>query len=304
MVTKEKCGDLVWIDMESPTHEEVRSLVEEYAIHPLVADELLSPSARPKVDVYKNLVYLILHFPTISHSHGDEIEQEIDFIIGKSFFVTVHYSSIDSLEKSNRLFSVNAVLKKCNVGAHAGYLFFFLMKELYENLMGELEYVQSELDKIENNIFNGKEHKMVPHISRMNRKLLHFKKATSQHKQVLESLEREGEGFFGKEFNYYLHAITGEYYKVSSLFEADKDILGELKATNDSLLTTKTNDIMKVLTIMAFIMLPLTLFSSLFSMNTEYLPLVEEENGFWLIVGAMIVLAGVFFLYFKHKKWF
>lgn len=303
MITKETCGDITWIDMESPTREDVRVLLNEYDIHPLVAEELLSPTVRPKVDVYGNFIYLILHFPTVSHSHGGETEQEIDFIIGKKIFVTVHYGLIDPLETSNRLFSVSAVLKKCNIGSHAGFLFFYLIKELYENLVRDLEYIQKELEKIEHDIFNGEEHKMVPQISKMNRKLLHFKKATSQHKHVLESLERAGENFFGKEFSYYLHAITGEYYKVSALLGINKDMLSELKATNDSLLTTKTNDIMKVLTIMAFVTFPLMLFTSLFGMNTKYLPIVGRENDFWVIVGIMTFSAFIFFIFFKHKKW-
>ncbi len=304
MVTKETCGDITWIDMESPTKEDVRALVDEYAIHPLVAEELLSPTVRPKVDVYHNCIYLILHFPTISHSHGGATEQEIDFIIGKNIFVTTHYGVVDSVENSNRLFSVSAVIKKCGaVGSHAGFIFFYLIKELYENLMSELEYIQKELDKIESRIFLGQEHKMVPHISKINRKLLHFKKAINQHRQVLESLERAGDSFFGKEFGYYLHSITGEYYKVSSLLSASKDILEELKETNDSLLTTKTNDIMKILTIMAFVTFPLMLFSSLFGMNTKYLPIVGAENDFWIIIGVMAVSAIIFFLYFKSKKW-
>lgn len=303
MVTKETCGDLTWIDMDSPTKEDIRLLVKEYSIHPLVAEELLSPTVRPKVDVYDNLIYLILHFPTISRPHGGAQEQEIDFIVGKKFFVTVHYGAIDSLTSSSKRFNINALLKKCEDGEHGGLLFFYLIKELYEDLVYDLEAVGKELEKIENNIFRGKEHQMVRHISEVNRTLLHFKKATSQHKHVLESFERAGERFFGKDFGYYLHSIVGEYYKVASLLEISNDVLRELKATNDSLLTTKTNDVMKALTVMAFIMLPLTLFTSLFSINTDYLPLVAKENSFWLIVGGMIILASVLLSYFKYKKW-
>ncbi|MAG12874.1 hypothetical protein CL630_03645 [bacterium] len=303
MITKETCGDIAWVDVESPTKEDVRALLDEYGIHPLVAEELLSPTVRPKVDVYDDFIYLILHFPTISHSHNGEAEQEIDFIIGRKVFITVHYNIVDSLEKSNRLFSVNSVLKRCNVGEHAGFLFFAMVKELYENLVFELDSVQKELDKIEDHIFLGEEHKMVPHLSKINRKLLHFKKAINQHKQVLESLELAGKKFFGENFTYYLRAITGEYYKVSALLEISKDVLNELKDTNDSLLTTKTNDIMKVLTIMAFATFPLMLFSSLFGMNTIYMPIVGKENDFWIIVSIMVVSTIVFFTFFKRKKW-
>ncbi len=304
MISKKTCGDITWIDVESPTQEEIRSITEEYTIHPLIAEELYSPTLRPKVDVYSNLIYLILHFPTISHSHDGNTEYEIDFIIGKKFFVTVHYGTIDSLEKENRLFDVATILKKCDaVGPHAGFVFFHLIKELYENLILELEYVQHELDKIEQSIFSGQEHLMVAQISTINRKLLHFKKAINQHKQVLESLERALENFFGKDFGYYLHAIIGEYYKVSALLDVNKDTLKELKSTNDSLLTTKTNDIMKILTIMAFVTFPLMLFSSLFGMNTKYLPIVGKENDFWIIIGVMMVSTLIFFMYFKYKKW-
>lgn len=303
MLTKEICGNLTWIDIESPTEEDVRLLLKEYNIHPLVAEELLVPTVRPKVDVYDNLIYLILHFPAISHSHSGEVEQEIDFIIGKDFFVTVHYGVIDSLQTTNRLFSVHAILKKCNIGDHAGFLFFYLIKELYENLIQELDYVHKELEKIESNIFRGKEHDMVSYISKMTRKLLHFKNAISQHRHVLESLERAGENFFGKDFNYHLRAITGEYHKVFALFENSKEALDELQETNDSLLTTKTNNIMKTLTIMAFMTFPATLLASLFSMNTDFLPIVGTPNDFWIIIGIMAVVALGLFAFFKYKKW-
>ena len=304
MITKETCKNITWIDMESPTREEIRTIMDKYNIHPLVAEELLSPTLRPKVDVYGDLIYLILHFPSISRTHDNETEQEIDFVIGKNLFITVHYGIIESLEKENRLFSVSAILKKCDtVGSHAGFLFFHLIKELYENLILELEYMQKELATVEHNIFSGQEHLMVSRISKISRSLLHFKKAVSQHRHVLESLEHAGDAFFGKEFNYYLRAIIGEYYKVYSLLDISSDTLKELKATNDSLLTTKTNDIMKILTIMAFSTFPLMLLSSLFGMNTKYLPIVGKENDFWIIISIMVLSTLIFFMYFKHKKW-
>ena len=304
MIAKETCGNITWIDIESPTKEDIRNIVKEYDIHPLIGEELLSPTLRSKVDVYGNLIYLILHFPIISRQNNENIEQEIDFIIGKNLFITVHYGIIDSLTKENRLFNVSAILKKCEaIGNHAGFVFFHLIKELYHNLVLELESLQKELDYIEQNIFRGQEHLMVSQISKTNRTLLHFKRAVAQHRHVLESFEYVGENFFGSEFSYYLHAIIGEYYKVSASLDISVDTLKELKATNDSLLTTKTNDIMKILTIMAFVTFPLMLFSSIFGMNTAYLPIVGSENDFWIIIGIMIVSAIIFFTYFKRKKW-
>ena len=304
MIKKETCGDITWIDLESPTREEVRSIVDEYKIQPIVGEELLSTTVRPKVDVYDNLIYLILHFPTVSHTDENQNEQEIDFIIGKDFFITVHYGQDDILEKSRKVFGINVILQQCTLGGHAGFLFFYLIKELYENLIADLEYIQKELEHIEHNIFLGKEHTMVFDLSKMTRKLLHFKRAMSQHQHVLESLESAGADFFPKKFSYHLRAITGECYRVLALFDVIKDTVNDLKATNDSLLATKTNDIIKILTIMAFITLPVTFLSQLFGMNTTYLPIVGLENDFWIVIGIMALVTLSFFGFFKFKKWF
>jgi Mg2+ and Co2+ transporter CorA len=73
MISRYNYKELLWIDIEAPTHEEIRSIMEEFDIHPIVADELLSPSLRPKVDHYENLIYLILHFPAIRHTHNSQL---------------------------------------------------------------------------------------------------------------------------------------------------------------------------------------------------------------------------------------
>ena len=101
-----------------------------------------------------------------------------------------------------------------------------------------------------------------------------------------------------------MRAITGECYRVLALFDVIKDTVNDLKATNDSLLATKTNDIIKILTIMAFITLPVTFLSQLFGMNTTYLPIVGLENDFWIVIGIMALVTLSFFGFFKYKKWF
>ena len=91
---------------------------------------------------------------------------------------------------------------------------------------------------------------------------------------------------------------------MTAMLDGDMDTIAELRATNDSLLNTKTNDIMRTLTIMAFTTFPLTLFASIFSMNTKVLPIVGMENDFWIIIGIMLLVMVSFYMYFRYKKWF
>jgi magnesium transporter len=298
MITKYTHQNLTWIDLECPTKEDVLSVMEEYNIHPLVADELLNPTLRPKVDVYDNLIYLILHFPTISHKHGGQTEQEVDFIIGKNFLITTHYNVVDPLHDFSKVFEVNSILDKSNIAEHGGFLFFYLIRELYRDLNGELDHVYDALERIESRIFKGGEVKMVETISRVSRDLLNFKEAISLHKEVLESFEVAGEKFFGKDFAYYLTDMLGEYHKINSMMEGHRDTLTELRNTNDSLLTTKTNETIKVLTIMASLALPAAIIASIFGMNTN-----APVDNFWTIVGGIALFTSLLFIFFKYKKW-
>jgi len=304
MLNKHTNKKLTWIDLESPTRDEVRSLLEEYSIHPLVANELLSPTMRPRVDVYDNFIYLILYFPTVIHSHGKKQDQEIDFIIGKDFIITVHYEAVDVLNEFSKMFDMNSFFTKDNITTHAGFIFFYMVRHLYHNVNNELDYIGKELGEIENRIFEGQEHEMVKEISKVSRQLLNFKKAMRPHREILESFELAGKKLFGGDFEYYPRAILGEYYKISVTMDSNIDTLNELRVTNDSLLSTKMNDVMKILTIMAFITFPLSLFASIFGMNTEYLPIVGQSNDFWIIIGIMVAATIIFFGFFKYKKWF
>ncbi|MEK7661908.1 MAG: CorA family divalent cation transporter [Patescibacteria group bacterium] len=302
MLTTHTHKKLTWIDLENPTRDEVEKLMKEYDIHRLVAEELLGPTVRPKVDLYDNFIYLILHFPTISHSHNGETEQEIDFIIGKNFIITVHYEMVDPLHEFSKIFEVNSLLDKSNIGEHAGYIFFYIMREIYKNLGNELSTITNRLKDIEERIFKGEESKMVEEISNTNKSLLDFRESIRFHKEVLESFEAAGKRFFEEKFHYYLRALLGEYYKVYNQLENQKETLIDLRETNESLLTAKSNEIMKTLTVMAFMVLPVSLITQIFGMNTN-LPIVGEQYDFEIVLGIMVAAIVFVYGFFRYKKW-
>lgn len=303
MVTRYTHKRLAWVDLESPTQEEVRGIMDEFHINPLVAEELLSPTLKPKVEQYDNCIYLILHFPASKHSHGKDKNQEVDFIIGKDFLITTRYDTIDPIHKFSKVFEVNSILDRSDMGTHAGYLFFYMIQKLYKALSHELEYVENSIEYIEDQIFNDHERDMVKEISRVSRQLLDFKQALSAHKDILGSFELAGKQFFGDAFGYHLRTIIGEYYKVENTVKFHLETAVELRETNNSLLSTKQNEIMKVLTIMAFVTFPLTLISSIFGMNTKWLPFVGQPHDFWIVISIMATIALLFFVFFKYKKW-
>lgn len=306
MVTRASYKKVTWVDLENPTQTEVRALISEFGIEPIVADELLSPTLRPKVDVHDEFLYLILHFPTPHinlHDTDAKKTQEVDFIIGKDFIITTHYDTIDALHDFSKVFEVNSILDKTKMGEHAGYVFYYMIQHFYRQLHSRVEAIRDEMNEVEGEIFKGNERHMVRTISRLNRMLLTFKESLFAHKEILQSFEVAGQTFFGERFVYHLRGIVGEYFKVASAIEGAKEYLNELRGTNDSLLSTKQSEIAQTLTAMAFVVLPMTLVTSLFGMNAEHMPFVGQPYDFYIILTITGALALMTYVFFKTKRW-
>lgn len=305
MLTEHTYKSLSWIDLKSPTNEEARELIGTYGIHPRVAEELLSPTIKPKLDVYDDYVYMVLHFPALRHTHSNEQNQEVDFIIGKKFLITVHYDTVDSIHKFATEFEVSSITayKTKGVKPHAGFIFYHLIRKLYHSLQNELDYIESRLLQIEDNVFKGREQLMVRALSESSRNLLDMEQAVEGHERSLKDLLNEGNRLFGSAFMHELQDILHHHHTVYLRIKDQREFLAELRTTNDSLLSSKQNETMKILTVFAALTLPLSLLAAIFGMNTVSAPFVGSRGDFWVILGLMVALTVLLFLLLKYKKW-
>ncbi|MBI4079840.1 hypothetical protein HY414_01245 [Candidatus Kaiserbacteria bacterium] len=302
MISRRQYGKLMWIDLESPTHKEVHDIADEFALTPLVAEELLLPSTKPRVDFYDAYIYVILHFPALRHPHTT-FEQEVDFVVGRNFIITTHYDIIDPLHKFSKVFEAQSILEKEQLGEHAGFLFFYMMRKLYRSIEHEIDHVRKDLLHIEDNIFAGHEVEMVKALSRSARDLLNMRQTIEPHREVLKMLETDAVRFFGEKFSPYLRALANEYYRVHNHIMRNTDSLHELRETNNSLLSTKENETMRTLTLMALLTFPLALFVAIFDIDAKYNPIIGRPYDFWIIVGAVAFVGALMIWYFKHKRW-
>lgn len=301
MITRYGQRYLAWIDMVAPTPQEVREVMDELDLDPIIAQELTSPSPKSKAERRGHTLYFVLHFPALRATNSRP-EQEIDFVVGQHFLLTARYQNIDPLHTFGRAFEVETVLGRSHA-EHGGHLFVAMVRNLYHSLLSETDRLHEKLDEIEDGIFKGREREMVAELSAVGRMIHDFRRTLEPHRQMLESIEAHAEKLFGQGFSYHLRAMLGEYERVRHTLEHLREWQGELRETNNSLLTTKQNDIMKNLTIMAFITFPLTLLSSLFAIDARHKPIVGMEYDFWVILAIMLVAAIGFFIFFKYKKW-
>lgn len=304
MISRYTYHGLTWVDLESPTREELLHISEEFGLSKLVEEEMFSNTLLSKVDLYDNFIYLILHFPVFNKKNRQRSDQELDFIIGKNYIVTVRYEAIEPISEFAALFENVEMLDQHKKISDSGIMFMEMMKQLYKTSLKELQEIAGRIPEIENNIFNDKEEAMVKIISHTNRRLLDFKQAIRFHGDILRSYEAASKHFFGESYGYYATLIVSEFNKVNNMLEGHHDLLKELQRTNDSLLASKSNNILKSFTIMSFVILPLTLITGIFGMNTvSSMIFIRTISGFYIIIGAMVLTGLCMFIYFRLRKW-
>ena len=304
MLNTYRYKNITWIDSLSPTTEEAKVLMERYELSPKVIRDLILPTYKDTITLYGDYIYIILHFPAIRHSHNHDEQQEIDFILGKNYIITNKYEMIDELEKFAKEFEVNSILQCKNMRDHAGYVFYYIMKNLYSSMFDELESLQDQIKEIEQNIFIGKEKEMVSSISQIAKELMNFEHTIKPHKEILEKLKKVYVKLFDKDFIENIQKLIDEHSKVEDILGGTVESMRELRETNDSLLSTKQNDIMKILTVFTFFALPFSIITGFFQMNTKITPIVNSNYAWPIIVGVEITIAILLFCFAKKKGWF
>jgi magnesium transporter len=304
MLKKQKQKSIFWVDSENPTKEEARDLMQEYDLSLEVAQDILLPTFKDKIVNHKDYIYLVLHFPAFKHTHNKSHRQEIDFILGKNFIITNRYEQIDAMEKYSKIFEVNSILNKNELKTGSGEIFTAMMRTVYQSLTDELESLKYLMNDIEKNIFDGKEKEMVWELSRIGREIINFTHIINPHGEILDNLKEVGEKILGKSFILELNILINDYYKMSKTLENITEMMRELRETNNSLLSTKQNEIMKTLTIFTFFALPFSIITGLFQMNTINMPIVKNPSGWYVIVSTEIVVLIIVYFIAKKKKWF
>lgn len=299
MIVTRSSMDQVWTDLSSPTKDELDSLILSQNLDPLIAKDLLAPTPRQYAEKFGQAIYAVIHIPSFNHSHKQSYEQEIDLIVTKKGLITARYESIDPLHHFAKQIEVSEILNK----GHNTHLLFGLSREIYKSLSDELEYAKDWMKEIEKHIFSGHEKEMVFSISEVGRNLLNFKRVIGSHESVWHNLAKIGEENFGEDFKKEADLVLEECQRLTLEIKNVSEVLVELRETNNSILSTKQNEIMKIFTILAFVTFPLSLIAAIFGMNTVFIPIVGLPNDFWIVIALMILISIAMFGYFKYKKW-
>jgi magnesium transporter len=293
---------ITWVDIQDPKQKDIRHLKENFSFHDIVLEELIPPGHRPKVEAYEDYLFMVIYYPAFSKAKKETFARELDIIITKDRLITSHYRTILPLKVLFDHINLYDESKAQYMSESTGHLLFYLIRSILENAFTKLDHIEEEVDRIEDEIFNGKERKMVFEISEAKRDIIDFRRILAPQSSVFDSLAQEGTKFFGDDLAPHFHDLRGSFGLIWNELQEHRETLQALAETNESLLSTKFNEIIRVLTIFSVVLLPLTLIASIWGMNVEKMPLTGD-GSFWYILGIMGGMSIMMLGYFMKKRW-
>lgn len=305
MLTRNVHKNVQWLDLASPKKNEIREMVEELSL-PLHFGEMLGrPPRPPLLTVYEGKLFFTFYFPLFGSNKTDTEERvQISFVLGDGFVITCHDKPVDVIDKFSKSFEADALLGNSNSGNQNERLLCRILERLYERLENELEGIEDRLDETEDQVFHGGEKKMVYILSEINKDLLDFKQAIRGHQSLFDKF-KEYEGFdTGKILCKEIPKIREQYQQIWNTIFAHRETLEELRQTNDSLLSAKTNRVVKTLTIITFATYPSIFLTGLFGMNVTNPPIIGGSFDFWIILLIIFLATSSVFTFFVFKRWF
>lgn len=298
-----KEGDFTWVDIQHPTKDDIGYLAKNFRLDSFLLDQLETPAWRPKFELLEEHLLLILYYPFYSKEKKDTSARELDILVAKDVVITFHYDSVLPLKSLFNKCNVYPDARKEYMGKGTGFLAYAILNAFWEHILIKLTRINRKIDQIEEKIFQGEERAMVREISLAKADVLDFWRFVEPQGQLVSQLRTEGSAFLqNSELKQYFSHIIDHYRQAVHDLETYRETLQSLEETNNSLLTSKTNEIVRILTVFSAIVLPLTLVASIFGMNAQ-LPFGDSPVAFWIILTSMGIGLLFMFGYFRKKKW-
>jgi magnesium transporter len=286
---------LTWIHLERPTQEEMSALAERFGWHPLDVEDVLSRRQRPKIDEYADYRFVVLHFPVYDKTIGRLNAAELDIFIGPDYLVTLPNVELLPVTRLFARCSEDEELRDNLFSKGSGYLLYHVLDDLFDYCFPILDKIGYKLDRIEDEMFEGRSEEVVRDISNVKQEIISYRKIIKPARSTLRLLERQIERFLPEELELYFDDIVDAAERIWDLLDNYKEVVEALEDTNESVLSHRQNDVLRLLTIFSVTLLPLTVVTGVFGMNVDF-PGESTRVSFWIVIAGLLG-------FFRYKRW-
>ncbi len=297
-----KWGKITWLNVEKPTHADMDYLAKNYLFNLFDLEDCLSRIERPKIDEYKNYLFLVLHFPVFNEKARVTTPCQVSTFIGEDYLVTVHSGELKPLSKLFDDCQRNERAREDHMARSSGYLLYRILDRLVDYCFPVLNKVIANVEAAEDRLFSEPARDTVQEISVLRRDIMAYRRIIRPQPAILKSLEVREYPFLREDLDVYFGDIGDHVSKISETLDEYKEVVEGLNATSDSLFSHRTNEVMKMLTILGTIILPMLVISGLYGMNVS-LPFEGSTFAFLFIILITLGVSGGMLAYFRYKRW-
>lgn len=309
---------IIWADLEAPSEEEEETLLVNFFLfhHLAVEDcqrERLSPHIGdhyPKVEDYQDCLFVIFNpvdkpFEEIDESEDDSTfcvhfpTRQMNAFLGSNFLVTHHYESSTSIDYVRGLCLKNPQ----TLQRGPDFLFHIIVDKIVDNYTPVIEYFDEQLDDIEISIFQNFQAVTLPKILSLKKGIIRLRKITTYQREILNRLSRGEFALISNEEMVYYRNVYDHLVRIADLVESYRENVAGLLEAYLSVNSNRMNQVMKVLTVISTIFLPLTFISSIYGMNFKFMPELDWHYGYFMIWGVIALIGGYMLHFFKKKGW-
>jgi magnesium transporter len=290
------------VHLDAPTLEEASLLAERYGWHPLDLEDVLSRRQRPKVDEYPDYLFGVLHFPVYDKAIQRLNAAELDFFLGNGYLVTLPAVELLPVTRLFGRCQEDEELRDQLFSKGSGYLLYHILDDLFDYCFPILDKIGHKLDSVEDDMFEVRAEDVVRDLSNVKQEIISYRKIIKPERSTLRLLERQVERFLPEDLELYFDDIVDASERIWDLLDNYKEVVEALEDTNESVISHRQNDVLRVLTVVTVILMPLTLITGVFGMNLHF-PGFETATAFWVIVAFMLGLGLGLTAFFRLKRW-
>ncbi|MBT8268110.1 MAG: magnesium/cobalt transporter CorA [Bacteroidia bacterium] len=290
-----------WLNINGLNHvHSIESIGKHYDLHPLVLEDIVNINQRPKLDDYEDYLFVTLRMMYYENS-DILVSEQVSLILGSNYLISFQEAEGDVFDEVRQ----RLVNSKGRVRfMHADYLLYALIDSIVDHYFMVIETLGDKIEDLENQLFEGLNQQTIVHeIQSLKREILRVRRSVFPVRELINKIEKYENHLITENSKIYYRDVYDHIIQVSEHIEIYREMISGLMEMHMNAMSNRMNEVMKVLTVMASIFIPLTFIAGIYGMNFENIPELKFQYGYYVLWGFMVVIVIFMVLYFKRKKW-
>jgi len=292
---------ILWIDIFDIEDSDIDFLTSVFNLHPLTLEDFIMPNARPKIEKFRDYLFLVMFSLESLNGNGKGAIKttELDFCLGKNFLITFHECPVNSLNLCK-----DRIRKQSPMMQHgADMLLYSILDSCVDSYLPVIGEFDNLVDAMTDELFKEPSNETLKKIYLLKNQILHLRRTIGPQADVISLLGRGDFEFVTPSTLIYFRNVYDNLVRLNDVVGTSRDIIAGAMEAYVSIVSNRLNEIMKTLTVIATIMMPLTFIASIYGMNFKFMPEINHPFGYPAVMAIMMVIAIIMLAYFKRKKW-